>query len=152
MAHSRQFILCYFIKDWIKELAWDERTKCLAACSYDGWLTVNCRCCCLEWACYLDELVFLSTRFGQWTATNRFTTQRSMAHVGDWLGVQTGNKRTARECWTRPGNRPTISFWLGELLSTDGSTSLKNGIELRVLHPLFLFAPKRNSLILKKNG
>jgi hypothetical protein len=54
-------------------------------------------------------------RFGQWTATNPFAPQKSMATVGVWLGVQTGNKRTAKE-WTRPGNQPTISFWLGELI------------------------------------
>jgi hypothetical protein len=67
------------------------------------------------WACHF-ELVFLSNRFGQWTATNPFTPQRSMAFVIVWLGVQTGNKRTTRE-WTRPGNRPTISFWLGEFIN-----------------------------------
>jgi hypothetical protein len=62
---------------------------------------------------YVELVVF--RRFGRWTETNPFTPQRSMSDVGDWLGVQTGNKRTARE-WTRPGNRPTISFWLlGEL-------------------------------------
>jgi hypothetical protein len=39
-----------------------------------------------------------------------------MAIVVDWLGVQTGNKRTVK-MWTRPGNRPTISFWLGEFIN-----------------------------------
>jgi hypothetical protein len=76
-----------------------------------------------------------------------------MTFVGVWLGVQTGNKRTTRE-WTRPGNRPTISFWLGEFITTDGSTSLKNGIELRVLHPLFYIRPRSEFLdypFLKKN-
>jgi hypothetical protein len=97
-------------------MAWDERTKCLAACSWDGWMTVNCRCCSLKWAC-LDELVFLSNRFGRWTETNPFTPQRSITNVLVWLGVQTGNKRTARES-TRPGNWPTISFWLlGEIIN-----------------------------------
>ncbi|XP_046634196.1 uncharacterized protein LOC124313354 isoform X2 [Daphnia pulicaria] len=36
-----------------------------------------------------------------------------MTDVGVWLGVQTENNRTPR-VWTRPGNRPTISFWLGD--------------------------------------
>ena len=70
------------------------------------WMGVSC--------CQL--VVF--RRFGQWTATNPFTPQRSMTsiYVIIWLGVQTGNKRTTRE-WTRPGNRPTISFWLGEFIN-----------------------------------
>jgi hypothetical protein len=100
-------------------MAWDERTKCLAACSVDGWMKVNCRRS-FEWSCHV-ELVVVRYRFGQWTATNPFTPQGSMvawidgqrgrwtAYVGVWLGVQTGNKRTTRE-WTRPGNRPKISF------------------------------------------
>ncbi len=116
----------------------------MAACSSDGWMTVNCRCCSLEWACYLDELVFLSTRFGQWTATYPFTWQRSMATVGVWLGVQTGNQRTTR-VWTRPGNRPTISFWLGELIN--GRGFVRNGIELaykKSERPHFHFSPKVN--------
>jgi hypothetical protein len=69
----------------------------------------------------------VSNRFGQWTATNPFTPQRSMTYVIVWLGVQTGNKRTTRE-WTRPGNRPTISFWLGEFI---------NGRVAAGLHALF---------------
>jgi hypothetical protein len=99
------------IKDYITNVAWDERTKCLAACSHGGQMTVNCRWL-LEWACHVELVVF--RRFGRWTETNPFTSQRSM-DVRVWLGVQTGNKRTARE-WKRPGNRPKISFWLlGEL-------------------------------------
>ncbi len=72
----------------------------------------------------------VSNRFGQWTATNPFTPQRSMTTtVGVWLGVQTGNQRTTRE-WTRPGNRPTISFWLGEFIN--GRVAVAAG-----LHALF---------------
>jgi hypothetical protein len=39
-------------------------------------------------------------------------------------------------------------------LATDGSTYLKNGIEIKEdrLHTLFDIHPKANSLILKKNG
>jgi hypothetical protein len=66
-------------------------------------------------------------RFGQWTATNPFTPQSSMENVWFLLGVQTGNKRTTRE-WTRPGNRPTISFWFGEFI---------NGRVAAGLHALF---------------
>jgi hypothetical protein len=129
------------IKDYITNVAWDERTKCLAAGTEDGWITVNCRCSFECWACH-DELVFLSNRFGQWTATNLFTPQRSMANVRVWLGVQTGNKRTMRE-WTRPGNRPTISYIGLVSLSTDGSTSLKNGIERRgSTGSIFLYLPR----------
>jgi hypothetical protein len=68
----------------------------------------------MEWACHVELVVF--RRFGQWTATNPFTPQRSMVMVVVLLGVQTGNKRTTTE-WTRPGNRPTISFWLGEFIN-----------------------------------
>ena len=78
------------------------------------WMGVSC--------CQL--VVF--RRFGQWTATNPFTPQRFIG-VGVWLGVQTGNKRTTRE-WTRPGNRPTISFWFGEFIN--GRGFVRNGIEL----------------------
>jgi hypothetical protein len=144
-------------------MAWDERTKCLAACSVVGWMTVNCRWCLLEWPCHIELVVF--RRFGQWTATNPFTPQGSMAFVGVWLGVQTGNQRTTRE-WTRPGNRPTISFWLlGELINgpaTDGSTFWKMGLNKRIdwmLDPLFYIFLEANSLIFffsrkksKKNG
>jgi hypothetical protein len=106
-----------FIKDWVKHMAWNERTKCLAACSSNGWIKVNCRWS-FEWACHVVLVVFLY-RFGQWTATNPFTPQRSITNVIVLLGVQTGNKRTARES-TLPGNWPTISFWPpGISLSTD---------------------------------
>jgi hypothetical protein len=79
------------------------------------WMGVSC------WTCRV------SNRFGQWTATNPFTPQRSMADVWVWLGVQTGNQWTTRE-WTRPGNRSTISFWLGEFI---------NGRVFAGLHALF---------------
>ncbi len=46
----------YFIKDGITDMAWNERMKCLAACSWDGWMTVNCRWS-MEWACHLDLLL-----------------------------------------------------------------------------------------------
>jgi hypothetical protein len=38
-------------------MAWDERTKYLAACSDDGWISVNCRCS-FEWACHVELVVF----------------------------------------------------------------------------------------------
>ncbi len=52
-----------------------------------------------------------------------------MTAVLVWLGVQTGNQRTTRE-WTRPGNRPTISFWFGEFIN--GRVAVAAG-----LHALF---------------
>jgi hypothetical protein len=93
------------------------------------------------WACHLE--LFVSRRFGQWTATNPFTPYRwNTADVGDWLGVQTGNKWTARE-WTRPGNRPTISFWLGEFVY-QGIGFLKNGIDEVCPHPLlYIFSQSK---------
>jgi hypothetical protein len=96
-------------------MAWNEQTKLLAGCSEDGWIKVNCRLSLDNGRVMLNFCLF-SNRFGQWTATNPFTPQRSVANVEVWLGVQTGNKRTTRE-WTRTGNQPTISFWLGELIN-----------------------------------
>jgi hypothetical protein len=96
-------------------MAWNERTKLLAACSEDGWMTVNCRLSLDNGRVMWNSCLF-SNRFGQWTTTNPFTPQRSVTNVIVLLGVQTGNKRTARE-WKRPGYRATISFWLGELIN-----------------------------------
>jgi hypothetical protein len=95
----------------------------------------------MEWACHL-ELVVFPYRFGHRTSTNPFTQQRSIATVGVWLGVQTGNKRTTTE-WTRPGNRTTISFWLGEFYQRTGFCE-KYGIELKkvCIHILIFFSRK----------
>jgi hypothetical protein len=100
------------------------------------WMGVSC------WTCRV------SNRFGQWTATNPFTPQRSMADVWVWLGVQTGNQRTARE-WTRPGNRPTISFWLGEFIN--GRVAVAAGLHA-LFHIIILLFELSNGLESWKNG
>jgi hypothetical protein len=85
-----------------------------------------------------------------WTATNPFFTPYIWKTylVWNWLGFHTGNQRTTRE-WMRPGNQPTISFWLGELIN--GRGLMRNGIELKKvwrLHPHFDIFLKINSFII----
>jgi hypothetical protein len=85
-------------------MAWDGRTKCLATCSVDGWMKVNCRCS-FEWACLVELVVFRidlvdgqrpthSRRKGRWPmsefglASKRETIGRRGSGRGQEIGRQ----------------------------------------------------------------
>jgi hypothetical protein len=129
-------------------MACDERTKCLA-CSHDGKMTVNCRWS-MERACHLELVVFrIDLVNGQQQTHSRYRGRWQMLEFGLASKRETNERRGSAGRGQEIGRQ--FHFGLVQvLLSTDGSTSLKNGIEPRgsTGSTFFNICLEANSLIL----